>query len=80
MLSAFSMIKVLQFGTSTPVSMIVVHTRISKMCIRDRFKPPALVVGMVIKQKEKREGYRKKVKKGEKKGENPLEKHAPHGV
>ena len=55
-----------------------------RLCLRGviylLFKPPALLVGMVIKQKEKREGYRKKVKKGEKKGENPLEKHAPHGV
>ena len=55
-----------------------------RLCLRGivylLFKPLALLVGMVIKQREKPEGYRKKVKKGEKKEENLLEKHAPHGV
>ena len=55
-----------------------------RLCLRGivylLFKPLALLVGMVIKQREKPVGYRKKVKKGEKKEENLLEKHAPHGV
>lgn len=55
-----------------------------RLCLRGivylLFKPLALLVGMVIKQREKPEGYRKKEKKGEKKEENLLEKHAPHGV
>lgn len=43
-------------------------------------KPPALLIGMIMKRVKKWTLYRKKVKNEEKKEENPLEKNGGDGV